>query len=191
MSCGKPSRAILKSTPRVCTTSPCVPCPVGKSYALINEDKCCDNTDWIEYTPILSTLNNPQPTINEFSRIIGRYKIVDGNALLIEFVYNHAAGGSSAGSGIYQISLPVGIFADFDNTIIGEMIIGSGRLFDDTQTFYEFSHVCLSSPNSMIFRLNAVDYWSSGLLSTTFATPFKVQGVGTIRLGGSTVSVNN
>jgi hypothetical protein len=189
MSCGKPSRVQHIRPTSTCTASgPCAPCPSGNGYTLSSGNPCCKTSLWIDYTPVILTINDPQPIINPLSAVTGKYKIIDGNTLLLQFNYTHFTVGTNGGNGIYQISLPIGLTADFDVSI-GDMIVGVARSVEDTAQFN--GNVSLSSANTLNVTLGndstPIFPWSnlSILGIGTKVDSYKLQAVCTIVLSDS------
>lgn len=183
MSCNRPSRVLVKASTPSCSTTPRC-CTKSGTFVQYQGDKCCDPTDWIEYTPIISTLSNPQPVLPTVSTLRGRYKIIDGNTLIVKFHYSQSdETGSSPGSGNYNISLPPGLLAFMENDI-SEVIVGAARAIVDDVLFSGYITTISNTLMNISFGNDTapVNAWSSTNTSLDSDSVFQIQAVATIEL---------
>ena len=183
MFCGNPSRVQFKpATPTCSTTSRC--CTKSGTFVQYPGDKCCTPTDWIDYTPEIITFSDPQPVLPTGAIVKGRYKIIDGNTMIVKFHYqqNDNTGGI-AGSGTYAISLPHGLlgFVDAD---IDDFIVGPAKATIDGVPFHGYitlpanTHmsIAVGNENTTLTR------WSSTNSPFDSADAFEFQAIATIEL---------
>jgi hypothetical protein len=85
-------------------------------------------TDWVEYTPqLLGSVTNPTIGTNGYVR--GRWRRVGDTAEIQATAYRGTSGGT-AGSGDYYLTMPSGMVADFQKTIMRGNV-GTGYVLDN------------------------------------------------------------
>jgi hypothetical protein len=185
MSCGFPSRSAFKRSKPVCqSTGPCAPCPQSTGYSVPSVESCYKPTDWIEYTPQLLA-DTTNPTLPTASIIRGRYKIVDGNTLLLRILYSQADNiGATNGTGQYLITLPPNITVPSSAFITDDIIGGVSKVRNLNTGVQTPGNVALETPNAISISFSdPLVFWSStsfGLFTTT--DPIEIQAFATLEL---------